>query len=625
MDKNQATGLVMIALLFVVYFTFFATDPQEVIETSPAAQEQAAQPTDQQPREADIALSPDLDDSARQSVLAQRYGVFAPGFMGESQEVVLENKDLKVTFDTKGGRITRVWLKEYKTYSQEPLFLIEEESNQMELLANTSRGQIDLKELHYQPELQTVQQEGTDKTLQQLRFTLNLGNGQEITQVYSLPTEKGFQLGYRLNASGLGNEITDNSLSLRWKNQMQNFEHDLQSSRNRSTVNYYTAEEDYEELSRTGTDEAEEVADRIKWAGMNHRFFTAAVIADGYFDGARLSTQTPENDTTIVKHAELNLNITAASWQEGIGFSYFFGPNNQRILTKVTDGFENNVELGYFFLRPINKWLIIPVFHFLEGFFTNYGIIILLLVVFIKMLLFPLTYKSYTSMAKTRVVKPQLDELKEKYGDDQGKIQQEQMKLYSQLGINPISGCIPMLLQMPILFAMFYFFPNSIELRQEGFLWATDLSTYDSVLSLPFSIPFYGDHVSLFTLLMAGSTILITMSNQQMTTVQGPMKTISYIMPVTMLFFLNSFAAGLTYYYFLSNIITYIQQLVIRRFVDDEKIKAKIEQYRIKNKGKKKSGFQARLQEALQASQEAKKGAAEKPSKPTKSGKSGKK
>lgn len=210
-------------------------------------------------------------------------------------------------------------------------------------------------------------------------------------------------------------------------------------------------------------------------------------------------------------------------------------------------------------------------------------------------------------MAKTRVLKPQLDEIKAKHGDDMAAIQQEQMKLYSQLGISPLSGCVPMLLQMPILFSLFYFFPNSIELRQESFLWADDLSTYDSILQLPFEIPFYGDHVSLFTLLMTASTILMTMTNQQMSAVQGPMKTISYIMPVTFLFFLNSFPAGLTYYYFLTNIITFGQQAVIRKFVDDDKIKDIIEKNRLKNKDKKTSGFQARLQEALKASQEAKK------------------
>ncbi len=613
MDRNQVTGFVLVALLFLVYFTFFGpqTEPTDL-----PAQEQTV--SSEAPPAAGIneinnatALS---GDSAQQAALAQQYGVFAAGFRGESQEVVLENEELRITFDSKGARIKSVLLKDYKTYQQNPLYLISDERSKITLSANTNNGNIDLHQFYYQPsEVSTVQLE--EATAKQIRFRLNLEGGRSITQTYTLP-EDGFQLLYQIQTSGLGNDISGPALTYRWDNRMENFEHDLVQSRSRSTVNLYTAGEDYEELSKTGELESFETAERVKWAGMNHRFFTASVIADNnYFQSGRIATQIPAADTSVLRTAEIELNIASQALQEGLDLRYYFGPNNQRILNGVTDGFENNVELGYFILRPINKWLIIPTFHFLEGFFTNYGIIILLLVVFIKLLLFPLSYKSYVSMAKTRVLKPQLDEIKAKHGEDMAKIQQEQMKLYSQLGINPISGCVPMLLQMPILFSMFYFFPNSIELRQESFLWANDLSTYDSIASLPFTIPFYGDHVSLFCLLMTVSTILISMSNQQMSTVQGPMKTISYIMPVTFLFFLNSFPAGLTYYYFLSNIITYLQQVVIRKFVDDDKIMAIIEKNRLKNKDKKVSGFQARLQEALKASQEAKRNPEAKPAK----------
>jgi YidC/Oxa1 family membrane protein insertase len=211
-------------------------------------------------------------------------------------------------------------------------------------------------------------------------------------------------------------------------------------------------------------------------------------------------------------------------------------------------------------------------------------------------------------MAKMKVMKPELDELKKKVGDDQQKFQQEQMNLYRQVGVNPLSGCIPMVMQMPILFAMFYFFPGSIELRQQPFLWADDLSTYDSIMTLPFSIPVYGDHVSLFVLLMTASTILYTWSNNQMSTVQGPMKTVSYMMPLIFLFVLNSFPASLSFYYFVANIITFAQQAVIRKFVNEDKIKAILDENRSSNKGKKKSKFQQRLEKAMKASEEAKKG-----------------
>jgi len=228
----------------------------------------------------------------------------------------------------------------------------------------------------------------------------------------------------------------------------------------------------------------------------------------------------------------------------------------------------------------------------------------MILVLVIKLFLSPLSYKSYLSMAKTKVLKPEMDEFKKKYPDDAQKQQQEQMKLYQQVGVNPLSGCIPVVLQMPILFAMFYFFPSSIELRQQSFLWATDLSTYDSVLTLPFTIPLYGNHVSLFTLLMTASTILYTWSNNQVSSVQGPMKSISYMMPVVFMFVLNSFPAALSFYYFVSNIVTFGQQMLIRKFVDEDKIRAILDENKLRNKDKTKSKFQLKLEQAMKSGEQ---------------------
>jgi YidC/Oxa1 family membrane protein insertase len=294
--------------------------------------------------------------------------------------------------------------------------------------------------------------------------------------------------------------------------------------------------------------------------------------------------------------------------QDGNGdFTFFFGPNNYQILKKIAPGFSNNVYLGWGIFSWFNKFLIIPIFNFLENYIANYGIIIMILVLIIKIMLSPLSYKSYVSMAKTKVLKPELDIIREKHEGDMQKIQAEQMQLYQKVGINPLSGCIPMLLQLPILLAMFNFFPNSIELRQESFLWADDLSTYDSIMNLPFHIPAYGSHVSLFTLLMTASTILYTWSNSQMTTIQGPMKTIQYVMPIMFLFFLNSYSSGLTFYYFVSNIVTFGQQAIIRKFVDEDKIRAVLEENKKRNVNKKKSKFQQRLEEAMKTSEEIKK------------------
>ena len=310
----------------------------------------------------------------------------------------------------------------------------------------------------------------------------------------------------------------------------------------------------------------------------------------------------PEEGSNVVKQMKMNVAMPLENGQ--LGYRYFFGPNDQRVMDDVAPAFEENIDFGWAIFGWISKYVISPIFHFMEGYIGNYGLIIVLLVLLVKTVLFPLSYKSYVSMAKMKVLKPELDEIKERHGDNMQEAQKEQMQLYGKVGVNPISGCVPMLLQMPILLAMFNFFPNSIELRQEPFLWTDDLSTYDSIATLPFEIPFYGDHVSLFVILMTLSTILYTWSNNQATSVQGPMKSVQYLMPVVLMFVLNSFPAALSFYYFVSNLVTFGQQAIIRQFVDDEKILKKLQENKLRNKDKKKSKFQARLEDAMKASQE---------------------
>ena len=260
--------------------------------------------------------------------------------------------------------------------------------------------------------------------------------------------------------------------------------------------------------------------------------------------------------------------------------------------------------LGWPVINLVNRFITVNVFDWLQGVISSYGVIIIILVLLIKLLLFPLSYKSYVSMAKMKVLKPELDEIKARTGDDMQKAQAEQMKLYQQVGINPLSGCIPLLLQMPILLAMFNFFPNAIELRQQSFLWAPDLSSYDSVATLPFSLPGYGNHVSLFTILMTASTLVLTFYNNQTTTVAGPMQSMSYIMPVVFMFILNSLPAGLSFYYLVSNVVSIIQQQVIKRFVDEGSLRQKLDENKVKNANKKKTGFAARIEDAMRLAQE---------------------
>ncbi|WP_287063532.1 membrane protein insertase YidC, partial [Algoriphagus sp.] len=419
----------------------------------------------------------------------------------------------------------------------------------------------------------------------------------KITQKYSI-TDGSYVVEKSFAIERFSGVFTSNAVQFSWEDQVRAHERDLAESRRKTQVNYYTSAGSYENLGVSDDAEAEAVAEPVKWIGFSQRFFTAGIIADKEFQNVNLNQSTP-SDSLFVRNMGANFSLPLENG--ATSFSYYFGPDQYKTLKRVTDGFEKNVDMGYFFVSWVNKYIIVNLFEFLEKFFDNYGVIIILIVLLIKLALSPLTYKSYIGMAKMRVIKPEIDELKEKYGDDPTKMQQEQMKLFSKLGVSPISGCLPLLLQMPFLFAMFFFFPNAIELRQESFLWAKDLSTYDEFIKLPFTIPFYGSHVSLFTLLMTVSQIVYTHFNNQLTTATGPMKNLGYIMPVMFMFILNSYPAGLSFYYFVSNVVTFGQQALIKLFVDDEKIRQKVEENKVKNANKKKSKFQQKLEEAMKA------------------------
>jgi YidC/Oxa1 family membrane protein insertase len=383
-------------------------------------------------------------------------------------------------------------------------------------------------------------------------------------------------------------------------------EKDLIQNRTTTCINYYAEEEGFNNLSETSTtEEKAEMTQPVRWVSFKQKFFNLGIIGDQAFSKTNIRQITQEADSLSVKKMEASLQVPISGGR--MGFQYYLGPNNFRILKSVAPDYDKNVYLGWPIINLVNRFITVNVFYWLEGVISSYGIIIIILVLLIKVLLFPLSYKSYISMAKMKVLKPELDEIKERTGDDLQKAQAEQMKLYQQVGINPLSGCIPLLLQMPILLAVFNFFPNAIELRQESFWWAQDLSTYDSIATLPFSLPGYGDHVSLFTILMTASTLVLTWYNNQTSTVAGPMQSMSYIMPVVFMFILNSLPAGLSFYYLVSNLVSIVQQQVIKRFVDEKSLRTKLEQNKVKNANKKKTGFAARLEEAMRVAQETQK------------------
>jgi YidC/Oxa1 family membrane protein insertase len=443
-----------------------------------------------------------------------------------------------------------------------------------------------------------------------LTYTAEINNA-TIRHTYLVP-KSGYEVRYFLETRGV--TFGDN-LTYTWNDNIPLQEKELKDSRIRSTANWFTVAEGFDNISEQSQDlENENVAGPIRWASFRQKFFLSAIIADKTFASGSFSTVTNAADTSHVKDASIKLAVPSADVSgKTVGFRYYFGPNDLRLLGEVqnVESFQRNVYLGWPPVKWVNQYVIIPIFHLLEKVFGNYGVIIMVLVIIIRLLLTPLSYTSYLGMAKMRLLKPELDLIKEKNGENMAQAQQDQMKLYQQAGVNPFSGCIPLVLQLPILLSMYYFFPVSIEFRQEHFLWANDLSTYDSIASLPFPIPGYGDHVSLFVLLMTISTLISTWQNNQISSVQGPMKSVSYIMPVIFLFILNGFSAALSFYYFVSNLFGFAQQAVIRRFVDEEKIKVVMEDHKKKMAAGggtgKKSKFMARLEEAMKASEEAKK------------------
>ncbi|KXX72285.1 membrane protein insertase YidC [Flammeovirga sp. SJP92] len=593
MDKNQTTGFLLLSALLVGYMFFF--QPETPLEEPTQTQETTAPVVEGQTENQTFQTAQVESDS----VLMQKFGVFGSVMNGTSKEVAIENESVKITFDTKGGHVTDVLLKTYQTYDKQPLHLVDPAHYKVEEKIPTQYGVIDINTLKYTANVSIA----GDK----VEMIAKTAEGNVlIKRTYSLEGEDSYVVDYDLDLSGVQPFIQGQDISYVWHQDMKAVEKDMKTSRQKTTVNYFTKKDDFDYLSMTSTSKEEEaIQEPLAWVSAKQKFFNVALITDQQFNRANLISDYNEDNTEIVKTVDIAFQIPLNTLQAA-NLRYYFGPNDYRVCEAVTTGFEDNVYLGWAWTTPLSKYIFIPIFEFLEEFELGYGLIIFIMVVLVKSVLYPLTFNSYKSMAKMRLLKPEMDELKEKYGDDQMKIQQETMSLYRKVGANPLSGCIPMLAQMPFFVALYNFFPNALQLRGQSFLWADDLSTYDSILDLPFSIPAYGDHVSLFTLLWAVSMLGYTYFQNQSQVQSNPqMQMVSYISPVFFLFFFNSFAAGLTYYYFVSNCITIVQQIASKKFVNEEKIRAVMEENKKKNANKKAGGFAARLDEAMKAQQKA--------------------
>ncbi|MBK8806363.1 MAG: membrane protein insertase YidC [Bacteroidales bacterium] len=432
-----------------------------------------------------------------------------------------------------------------------------------------------------------------------ISFRLYADSSSYLEYIYTL-SDNAYDLKFQIKTVEFEQYISNQYITLNWDTYIRSSEKGKTWENDNSTIHYQYLDDEHDYINSHSKDEENvKLTGRVKWVAFKHHFFSSIIIADEHFlrGGAITSTPLPLSENHVKRFsAVLDLPYEKNKPQN---LKFYFGPNHYPTLKGYDLGLEQLLDLGWGIFAWLNKFAVIPIFNWLSKYFVNFGLIIFLLTVIIKLVLFPLTYKSYLSTAKMRVLKPEVDKLNEKFDKSEAlKKQQSVMELYRKAGVNPMGGCIPMLIQLPILYAMFRFFPASIELRQESFLWAEDLSTYDSIMTLPFEIPWYGSHVSLFTLLMAVSMIFTTvLSNKNMTTMPGQpnMKFMMWMMPIMMLFWFNSYSSGLSYYYFVANMITLIQTWIIKATIDDEALLNKL---KANTKiPKKKSKFQQKLED----------------------------
>jgi YidC/Oxa1 family membrane protein insertase len=585
MDRSTTLGYVLIFVLFVGFFYFSQQNVEEAEKLENQSDTTLVVEPVETPSEDALVLE-EIDTNSTSEII-----------LVEEKLTTIKNNLLSIDLTNRGGIPSKLTLSEYKRYDSSDLVLFEEGQNQFSYIIPLANGTtINSQGLNFVPSALTESS---------VTLTASLPNGAKFIQEYSLE-ENSYRVGYRVRFENIQKIVAPNNryATIEWKGQIQPQEKTVKDERAATTIYYkYASDEDVDNLSETSDDD-ETLQGSIKWISFKQKFFNQTLIHEDEFeeDGIKIeSKQLEEEDESYIK--DLTANIYLPLEQDNVehNMSWYYGPNHYQTLKKQDIEMQKMIPLGWGIFGWVNKLIVIPVFNWLEQYFNSYGIIILLLTLIIKLSLFFPMYKVYKSSAKMRLLKPELDEIKERTGGDMQKAQQEQMKLYKQAGVSPLGGCLPQLVQLPILFAMFRFFPASIELRQEKLWWAEDLSSYDSIYNFPngFEIPFYGDHISLFTLMMTAVTLFYTVMNSQASgQMVGPMKTVMYIMPIMFLGFFNNYAAALSFYYFLSTCITIIQNFVIRKFViDEDKLHKQIQDSKKKKVKMKKSGMQKRLEE----------------------------
>lgn len=608
MNKNTVIGFV---LMLAIVFGFSWYSQKQMAEQTALKAKADSINTAQQ-----ALVKPQLDTlvgeqaSLAAAVVAQNQVIgnrqdsseyaLVSSFFGTQEYYTLQNDKMVVTFSNKGGSVKSVQLKDYKTYDGNPLMLFNEQNSEFSLTFFTdvtvNTAQRYFKVVENNDNAIALRLYADSLSWVEYRYTLAQGS---------------YMVDFKIAFNNMERYLTpaQTSLDILWSNVSPQQERGFEYENQYTTIGYKAPNStEVEELAASTKSENESIGTKLEWVAFKQQFFSSIIVSkEGFLNGdLTYNTFAPGSGDIKQFTAKLALPFTPAT--QGYDLSFYFGPNDYKVMKSYDMTFQNLIPLGWSFLRWITIGVIIPTFDFLGKYIANFGIIILLLTLFIKLIIFPLTYKSYLSMARMRLLKPDIDAVNEKYKKDSEamKRQQATMDIYKRAGVNPMGGCLPMLIQFPIIIAMFRFFPASIELRQEHFLWANDLSSYDSILKLPFSIPFYGDHVSLFALLMALSMYFstkISMANNASMGKQlpGMNAMMLYVMPVMLLVWFNNYSSGLCYYYFLSNIITMIQTYLIRYFINDEKLHQRMKENA--KKPIKKSNFQKRLEEMTKQQQ----------------------
>ncbi|PZR28220.1 MAG: membrane protein insertase YidC [Citrobacter freundii] len=594
-DRNTVIGFVILAALFFGYF-FVTNKEQAAARKEKARLDSIANANQPKPDTAALRQNALAADSMRR---AGSLGMFNDSTGKNEQLIYAENNLFRVAFSTKGGQPRAVELKKFKNMDSGHVKLANAPFNDISYRVSTSgSSSIETSELNFS-KIDSVKNADGSTSYAFTRLSSDSGHAASITHRYTIRPDQ-YMIDFDIELNGATQILPQNTMNLTWKYAADQQESDISFEKQNTQIGYMEdGDFDYHTIARTSSEDFEK---KVKWIGVRQRFFNTFLIAKSDFTSGKMTWNIPPDDKRVLVEAVTNLQVAVPSGNNAkLGFSIFYGPADFKTLKKADLKLEKLVNLGqgpYAFVRPLNRYVIMPVWDFLKSFVGSFGLVIALLTLIIRLLISPLSYKSYLSGAKMKALRPEIAQLKEKYGADQQAMSMEQMKLFREAGVNPLGGCIPALLQIPIFFSLYSFFSSNVDLRGADFLWAKDLSAFDDFIKFGVNVPLLGGHLSLFTITAVLTSLAISLYSMSMSPDQSNpvLKYMPYIFPVFLLFIFNKLPSALTWYYTVSNVITLILQFVIQNYIiDHNKILAQISENR--KKPKTKSKWQERMEQ----------------------------